>query len=65
MKKAMKKFGCAVHGTGWVSTEHISAYMLNPHCCVVALSSRTGESPTRRRSAAPWCASVRSGSYTD
>ena len=45
MKKAMKKFGCAVHGTGWVSTEHIRAYMLNPHCRVVALSSRNGRKP--------------------
>jgi len=43
MKKARKKFGCAVHGAGWVSTEHIRAYMLNPHCRVVALSSRTRE----------------------
>ena len=43
MKKATKKFGCAVHGAGWLSTEHIRAYMLNPHCRVVALSSRTEE----------------------
>ena len=57
----MKKFGCAVHGTGWVSTEHIRAYMLNPHCRVVALSSHTEECPIRRRLPAPWCASVRSG----
>jgi len=61
MKKAMKKFGCAVHGAGWVSTEHVRAYMNNPHCRVVALSSRTEEGPIRKRLPAPWCASVRSG----
>ena len=44
MKKGMKVFGCAVHGAGWVSSEHLRAYMNNPHCRLVAISSRTEKS---------------------
>jgi predicted dehydrogenase len=44
----MKQFGCAVHGAGWVSTEHIRAYMSNPQCRVVAISSRTEEKARAR-----------------
>ncbi|UCH35249.1 MAG: Gfo/Idh/MocA family oxidoreductase [Armatimonadota bacterium] len=44
----MKQFGCAVHGAGWVSTEHLRAYMKNPHCRVVAISSRTEKSARAR-----------------
>jgi predicted dehydrogenase len=44
MKKATKKLGCAVHGAGWVSGEHVRAYLQNPHCRVVAISSRREES---------------------
>jgi len=48
MKKAVRQFGCAVHGAGWVSTEHIRAYMSNPHCRVAAISSRTEERARER-----------------
>jgi len=39
-----KRFGVAVFGAGWVSTEHIRAYVKNPHCEVVAVGSRKAES---------------------
>lgn len=39
----MPTIGVGVHGTGWVSGEHIKAYQKNPHTHVVALSSRTHE----------------------
>ena len=47
----MKQFGCAVHGAGWVSTEHLRAYMNNPHCHMVAISSRTEEKARARMTA--------------
>ena len=37
---AKKKLGVLVHGAGWVSTQHISAYKNNPDTEVVAISSR-------------------------
>jgi len=44
----MRELGCAVHGAGWVSTEHLRAYMNNPHCRLVAISSRTEERARER-----------------
>lgn len=44
----MTDLGCAVHGAGWVSSEHIRAYANNPHCRVVAISSRTEQSARAR-----------------
>ena len=35
--------GVAVQGAGNVSTEHLKAYLANPHCRVVAIGSRTRE----------------------
>lgn len=36
--------GVGVHGAGWVSGEHIKAFMKNSHTKVVAISSRKLES---------------------
>lgn len=41
------KFGAAVFGAGWVSTEHIAAYQHNAHCEVVAVGSRSIDSAKR------------------
>jgi predicted dehydrogenase len=38
----------AVQGTGTVSTEHIKAYLRNPHCRLVALGSRTTEGAAQK-----------------
>ena len=35
--------GVAVQGAGNVATEHLKAYLANPHCRVVAIASRTRE----------------------
>jgi predicted dehydrogenase len=43
-----KKLGVLVHGAGWVSTQHISAYNNNPHTEVVAVSSRKRASAQAR-----------------
>jgi predicted dehydrogenase len=32
-------FGAAIEGAGWVSTQHVKAYMSNPHTKVVAICS--------------------------
>lgn len=37
----MAKLGVAIHGAGWVSGEHIKAYMRNPHTEVRVISSRS------------------------
>ena len=37
---AERTLGVLVHGAGWVSTQHIKAFMSNPHTEVVAISSR-------------------------
>jgi predicted dehydrogenase len=34
----------AVHGAGWLSTQHAKAYMNNPHTRIAAISSRKQES---------------------
>ena len=39
----MKTYGVAIQGAGNVSTEHIKAYVNNPHTEVVAIGSRTEE----------------------
>lgn len=39
----MKIYGVAIQGAGNVSTEHIKAYVNNPHTEVVAIGSRTQE----------------------
>ena len=48
----MKKFGAAVWGAGWVSGEHIKAYMGNPNCEVVAVGSRKESSARAKMEAA-------------
>jgi predicted dehydrogenase len=42
------RYGVLVHGAGWVSTQHIAAYMHNPHTEVLAICSRSLESARRR-----------------
>ena len=39
-----KPYGVAVHGAGDVSTQHVHAYLNNPHTKLVAISSRKEES---------------------
>jgi predicted dehydrogenase len=41
-------YGAAIQGAGWVSTQHVKAYMNNPHTKVVAISSRKEESEEAR-----------------
>lgn len=41
------KIGCAIWGAGWVSGEHLKAYVNNPLCEVVAVGSRKEESARR------------------
>ena len=41
------RYGAAVHGAGDVSTQHINAYLHNPHTKIVAISSRREESSRR------------------
>jgi predicted dehydrogenase len=40
--------GIAIQGAGTVSTEHLKAYLRNPHCRVVAIGSRTKEGAAAR-----------------
>ena len=42
------KIGVAIHGAGWVSGEHLKAYVNDPRCEVVAVSSRKAESARRK-----------------
>lgn len=46
MKKT--RFGVLIHGAGWVSTQHIAAFVQNPDTEVVAISSRRFISAERR-----------------
>ena len=39
----VERIGVAVQGAGTVATEHLKAYLRNPHCRVVAIGSRTKE----------------------
>jgi len=43
-----RKLGVLIHGTGWVSTQHMDAFRKNPRARIVALSSRTLEGARRR-----------------
>jgi predicted dehydrogenase len=45
-------YGVLIHGAGWVSTQHIAAFVKNPHTRVLAISSRTFDSARRRATAA-------------
>lgn len=45
----MKKIGIGLHGCGWVSTEHIRAYLADPRVRIVAISSRRVESARAKR----------------
>ncbi len=40
----MKKLGVWIHGAGWVSTQHITAFQANPNTEIVGISSRRLES---------------------
>jgi len=40
--------GVAIQGTGWVSTEHIRAYLQEPRARIVALGSRTRDGAQRK-----------------
>jgi len=44
----MKKLKVAVVGTGWVSGEHMSAYIQNPNCKLVAVCGRRKEFAERK-----------------
>ena len=45
---SVEKLGVAIQGAGNVSTEHLRAYLANPHCEVVAVASRTKEGAERK-----------------
>ncbi|HET7769652.1 MAG TPA: Gfo/Idh/MocA family oxidoreductase [Chloroflexota bacterium] len=45
---SVEKLGVAIQGAGNVSTEHLRAYLANPHCEVVAIASRTTEGAQRK-----------------
>lgn len=40
--------GIAIHGAGWVATEHIRAYQAHPNARIVAVSSRTKQGAQRK-----------------
>ena len=48
MSNQIERLGVAVQGAGNVSTEHLRAYLRNPHCEVVAVASRTLEGAERK-----------------
>ncbi|MBC8230587.1 Gfo/Idh/MocA family oxidoreductase [bacterium] len=43
-----EKMGVLIHGAGWVSTQHITAFKTNPNTEIVAISSRRLESCKQR-----------------
>jgi len=45
---ADRKLGVLIHGAGWVSTQHIAAFVANPNTEIVAISSRTLASAQKR-----------------
>jgi predicted dehydrogenase len=45
----MKTYGVAVFGIGWVATEHIKAFVNNPHMEIRALASRRRESAQKAK----------------
>ncbi len=57
-----KKIKVGIHGAGWVAGEHLNAYMANPNCEVVAISSRKEESA---KAAAEACGAPDARIYTD
>lgn len=59
----MKKFGVLIVGTGWVSSEHIRAFTMNPHSYVTAIMSRSTEKGRQRASSCGLGEEVRI--YTD
>ncbi len=48
MVSAVEQIGVAVQGAGTVATEHLKAYLRNPHCRVVAIGSRTSDGATAK-----------------
>lgn len=48
MIQTLERLGVAIQGAGNVSTEHLRAYLNNPHCEVVAIGSRTKEGAQRK-----------------
>jgi len=48
MVSAVEQIGVAVQGAGTVATEHLKAYLRNPHCRVVAIGSRTKDGATAK-----------------
>jgi len=44
----VERLGVAIQGAGNVATEHLRAYLANPHCEVVAIGSRTIEGAERK-----------------
>lgn len=48
MTAAVERIGVAIQGAGNVSTEHLRAYLNNPHVEVVAVGSRTLEGAERK-----------------
>ena len=47
-RSQMSKLRVGIQGAGWVSGEHIKAYVKNPNCQVVAISSRKLSSAEKR-----------------
>ena len=45
---SVERLGVAIHGAGNVSTEHLRAYLNNPHVEVVAVGSRTLDGAERK-----------------
>jgi predicted dehydrogenase len=43
-----RTYGCAIFGAGWVAGEHLSAYIADPRCEVVAVGSRREQSAQAR-----------------
>ena len=48
MTASVERLGVAIQGAGNVSTEHLRAYLANPHVEVVAIGSRTLEGAERK-----------------
>ncbi len=48
MTSKVERLGVAIQGAGNVSTEHLRAYLANPHVEVVAVGSRTREGAERK-----------------
>jgi predicted dehydrogenase len=44
----IEKYGVLVVGAGWVSTQHIAAYLNTPHATVVAVCDRQIDNRPRK-----------------